>query len=129
MPRPHGKYTERGGHPLAAHTQRPIATGTAVRRVVISLGFLGAALTYLDRVCLSAAAPRISDALGLSDTAMGTVFGVFALSYGLFEIPMGWLGDRFGQRRTLVRIVLAWSVFTAATGAVRSYGTLLTTRF
>ena len=33
-------------------------------------------------------------------------------------MPTGWLGDFFGARRTLIRIVLWWSAFTALTGLI-----------
>ena len=55
--------------------------------------------------------------LRLTVTQMGCVFSVFALSYGLFEIPMGWAGDRHGQKRLLAWIVACWSLFTILTGA------------
>src|SRR5207244_6456960 len=42
----------------------------------------------------------------------------FTIAYAAFEIPSGWLGDVFGPRTTLIRIVLWWSVFTALTGLV-----------
>jgi MFS family permease len=48
---------------------------------------------------------------------MGFVFGAFGLSSALFELPAGLLGDRLGVRRVLSQIVLAWSIFTALTGA------------
>ncbi len=102
---------------------------TAVRHRVLLLAFLAAGITYLDRVCISAAAPAISADLGLSDLQMGYVFSVFALAYGICEIPMGWLGDRYGQRTLLLRIVAGWSLFTVLTGMVRSFGSLIATRF
>src|SRR5206468_10571479 len=67
--------------------------------------------------------------LGLSDMQMAYAFSVFALSYGLFEIPMGWLGDRLGQRKMLTRIVACWSAFTAMTGMVWGYTSLVVVRF
>jgi MFS family permease len=45
-------------------------------------------------------------------------FTAFAIAYALFEIPSGWLGDVWGPRGTLLRIVVWWSVFTALTGVV-----------
>src|SRR5437763_1425709 len=90
---------------------------------------LASGITYLDRVCLSAAAPAITAELGLSNMQMAYVFSVFALSYGLFEIPMGWLGDRLGQRKMLTRIVASWSAFTALTGMVWGYRPLVVVRF
>jgi MFS family permease len=53
---------------------------------------------------------------------------MFTVSYCLFEIPTGVLGDRIGPRRVLTRIVLWWSAFTALTGAVTGYVPLLITR-
>lgn len=102
---------------------------TSVRNRVLFLGFLVAGITYLDRVCISVAAPAMMAELGLSNIQMGYVFSIFAVAYGLFEIPTGWLGDRWGQRRMLTRIVVSWSLFTVLTGLVRGLGSLIATRF
>lgn len=67
-------------------------------------------------------------ALGLSNIQMGYVFGMFSISYGIVEIPMGYLIDRVGQRKILTRIVACWSIFTALTGTVWGYGWLLLLR-
>src|SRR6188508_3098472 len=87
------------------------------------------AITYIDRVCISVAGPRIQQDLGIDPVGWGWVTAMFTLSYCLFEIPTGALGDRLGPRRVLTRIVLWWSAFTALTGAVSSYPWLLVTRF
>jgi MFS transporter, ACS family, glucarate transporter len=50
------------------------------------------------------------------------------VAYGVAELPVSWLGDIWGQRRTLVRIVGCWSIFTALTGAAQTFFTLLLTR-
>ena len=97
----------------------------SLRNRVLSLVALVSGITYLDRVCLSAAAPTIMRDLRLSNMQMGYAFSVFALAYGIFEIPMGWLGDRLGQRKMLTRIVACWSAFTALTGMAGGYLTLL----
>jgi MFS family permease len=96
---------------------------------VLVLAFLASLITYLDRICLSAAAPRISRDLGLSGIEMGYVFSVFALGYAIFEVPAGWWGDRIGQRKVLTRIVAGWSVFTCLTGLAWNYPSLLIMRF
>jgi ACS family glucarate transporter-like MFS transporter len=105
------------------------AMPTKARYGVLFLGFLVSLITYLDRACISAAAPAMSRDLHLSGMQMGYVFSVFALSYAIFEIPMGWLGDRLGQRAVLTRIVACWSAFTILTGVAASYAALLATRF
>jgi MFS transporter, ACS family, glucarate transporter len=86
-------------------------------------------ITYLDRVCISVAGPRIQDSLHLSPAQWGWVTGIFTLSYAAFEIPTGLLGDRIGARRVLTRIVLWWSAFTTFTGMVGGYYSMLVTRF
>ena len=82
------------------------------------LGFLALLLviTYLDRVCISVAGPRMQEALHIGPVGWGRVVGVFTISYALFEIPSGVLGDKIGPRRVLTRIVLWWSAFTTITG-------------
>jgi MFS family permease len=67
--------------------------------------------------------------LGLSNEQFGWVLGAFALAYALFEIATGILGDRIGQRKVFIRIVLWWSLFTALTGAATGLTTLMITRF
>ena len=86
-------------------------------------------ITYVDRVCIGVAGPRMQDSLHISPQAWGWVTSVFFLSYSAFEIPSGALGDRIGPRRVLTRIVLWWSAFTSLTGAVSSYSMLLLVRF
>ena len=88
-----------------------------------------AVITYLDRVCISVAGPRMQEALHLGPDQWGWVGTVFLLGYAIFEIPGGHLGDRLGARRVLTQIVLWWSVFTAATGIVTGYPMLLGVRF
>jgi len=100
-----------------------------VRARVLGFVFLLAVVTYLDRVCISAAAPSIMEELNLSVLQMSVVFSAFTLSYSLFEIPSGWLGDVKGPRRVLTRIVLWWSAFTILTGFARGFQSLVAIRF
>jgi sugar phosphate permease len=83
---------------------------------VICLMYL---ITYLDRVNISTAAPEIRKEFGFDAVTMGWIFSAFGWSYALFQVPGGWLSDRFGARPVLAGIVTYWSVMTAATaGAV-----------
>src|SRR5256712_11406286 len=102
---------------------------TRVRGRVLTFAFLLTVITYLDRVCISAAAPAMMADLGLSALQMGYVFSAFLLAYSLFEVPSGWLGDVRGPRRVLTRIVLWWSAFTMLTGAARGFRSLVSIRF
>jgi MFS transporter, ACS family, glucarate transporter len=102
---------------------------TRVRGRVLAFAFLLAVVTYLDRICISAAAPFIMDDLHLTVLQMSVVFSAFTLAYSLFEIPSGWLGDVKGPRRVLTRIVLWWSAFTMLTGAAQGLRSLVVIRF
>jgi len=72
---------------------------------------------------------RIKNEFDLSNTQFGYVLGAFALAYALFEIPAGMLGDRIGQKKVFIRIVIWWSIFTALTGLTTGFITLMVTRF
>ena len=86
-------------------------------------------LTYFDRFNIVRAQEDIQQSLKLADWQLGWIIGAFWLAYALFEIPGGWLGDRYGARGTLTRIVLAWSLFTALSGTATGFLSLLLWRF
>jgi MFS family permease len=101
---------------------------THARKIVVLLTLALVGIAYLDRVCISTAAPAIRRDLGLDQAEMGMVFSAFTFTYGLFEMPSGWLADRFGARKALARIVIFWSVMTAATGLAAGFASLIALR-
>jgi MFS family permease len=102
---------------------------TRVRYRVLVMLCLLSFILYLDRICIGQAVGSIEYDLDISHTAMGFVLGAFTLAYGLFEVPTGHWGDRYGSRGVLTRIVLWWSAFTALTGAAMGLVMLLVVRF
>ena len=76
---------------------------TRARYWVIVFAITLAVIQYIDRVAISQAMPEISRLLKFSDKEAGLVFSAFTLAYALFEIPTGWLGDKIGPRRVLLR--------------------------
>lgn len=100
------------------------------RRVFFVFGtFFISLFMYIDRACISAAKEPITRDLGLTDNQMGWVLSAFALGYALFQVPAGLMSDKFGPRRVLAGIIAAWSLFTALTGIVKSYLSMLLVRF
>ena len=85
-------------------------------------------ILYVDRVNISTAAPLIQTDLGLSNTELGFAFSAFAYPYAAFQLIGGWLGNRFGARRTLCISILVVCVATALTGAVGGLLSLLCVR-
>jgi sugar phosphate permease len=96
---------------------------------VLTLLLVMILITYLDRICISLVGVRIKSEFHLNNEQFGWVLGAFALAYALFEIPTGILGDRIGQRKVFIRIVLWWSLFTVLTGVTTGLFTLIITRF
>src|ERR1700730_13661098 len=86
-------------------------------------------ITYLDRVNISTAAPAISAEFGFDRITMGVIFSAFVWAYAIFQVPGGWLSDRFGARPVLAAIVAYWSVMTAATAAASGAFSFMVIRF
>ena len=119
-------FDEAGKDPLAPRSRTRLGV----------LGFLCAlaAILYLDRICMGTAASDIqkeftTSTFEFTDTHISYVHMAFTLAYGLFELPVGRLGDRIGARKVLTRITLCWSLFTALTGASLGLYSLIAIRF
>lgn len=102
---------------------------THVRQVILALTVAAYMITYMDRVVISAAIPSIQQEFGFSLITMGWIVSAFRWSYAFFQIPGGWLGDKFGPRRTLAGIVAWWSVFTSLTSLAWSATSMAAIRF
>src|SRR6185295_9246151 len=113
-------------------TAAAASTGVAPSRTrywVIVFAITLAIITYIDRVCISQAAGHIRSDLALNEKQWGWLFFAFGWAYALFEIPGGWMGDRFGPRSVLMKVVVMWSMFTAATGAAWNFTSMVVCRF
>jgi len=99
------------------------------RYKVVSGTFLLAMIVLFDRILISVAKDPVASDLSLSDKQMGWVLSIFALGYALFQTPSGYLADKYGARKILTAVVSLWSVFTALTGAMWNFGSLLIVRF
>ncbi|HYK37462.1 MFS transporter [Alloacidobacterium sp.] len=89
-----------------------------VRTLLVVWLFVLSAVAYMDRTNISIAGPAIRSELGIDNVHLGWVFSAFLVGYACFQVPGGWLADRFGSRRILGFGVLWWGVFTALTAAI-----------
>src|SRR4029077_19564192 len=89
---------------------------TRVRYRVLGLSFLMAFLMYMERGAIGAAAPNIMREFRIDKITMGWSVSAFNWSYALFQVPGGWMADRFGARIVLAGAIAWWSAFTAGTG-------------
>jgi MFS family permease len=85
-------------------------------------------ITYVDRVNVSTAAAQFGAELHLSHTQVGFVFSAFAYPYLVFQIIGGWVGDRFGPRRTLAVCAVIWAGATVMTGLAGGFVSLIIAR-
>src|SRR6516164_3221210 len=116
------------------HTEMVEMEGQQSRRsigrwYILGLICLMYLITYLDRVNISTAAPVISKEFGFDKITMGVIFSAFVWAYALFQVPGGWLSDRFGPRPVLTTIVAYWSVMTALTAAATGAVSFVVMRF
>ena len=73
-------------------------------------------ITYVDRVNIATAAGAIRREFSLTATDYGLIFSVFGYPYLLFQVFGGWVGDRFGPRRSLFVCGLIWAGATILMG-------------
>lgn len=85
------------------------------RFVVVGLTVLAAFICYIDRVNISVAIISMQHEFAWSDTTKGLVLSSFFIGYVLFQIPSGWLADRFGGKWLLASALVVWSLMTLLT--------------
>jgi MFS family permease len=86
-------------------------------------------VNYLDRTNISFAKLSMNDALGMDEAAYGFAAGVFFLGYLLFQVPSNLALSRFGARRWMATIVLAWGVLATLLAFVPNLTVLSILRF
>jgi len=85
--------------------------------------------SYLDRINIGFAQLQMKQDLGFSDAVYGLGAGIFFFGYALFEVPSNLLLEKFGARRTLLRIMLLWGLTSAGMMFVSTPGQLYAARF
>jgi len=95
---------------------------------VLFLLTLSILINYIDRSNLSIAAPLLKDELGISNTQLGTLLAAFFWTYGLMQIPAGWLVDHFDVKWVFAAGFFIWSTATAATGILHGFSALIAVR-
>ena len=128
------KNPNQSPQPFPEFPPDPFAPPSRTRLGVLAFLCALAGILYLDRICLGTAADDIqkeftTSSFKFTDTHISYVHMAFTLAYGLFELPVGRLGDRIGARKVLTRITLCWSLFTALTGAATGLYSLIVVRF
>ncbi|MCR6544432.1 MFS transporter [Dehalobacterium formicoaceticum] len=98
------------------------------RNIVLAILFLTWTISYMDRMVMTVAIPYISKEFNLTSVQMGVVMSAFFMGYTFFQLPGGMLSDKFGARKVMTFAIAWWSAFTAFTGMITSYTSLLVVR-
>ena len=95
---------------------------------ILVLSFFVAFLMYMDRACIGSAASAIMKEFDIDKVTYGWSASLFNWAYAIFQVPGGWMADRFGPRMILAAAIVWWSLFTAATGLTAGAGSLAAVR-
>jgi MFS transporter, ACS family, glucarate transporter len=101
---------------------------SGVRYGVLGFAVAMAIILYLDRMAISVAMPAMASDLDLEISQIADSVAAFFWCYALFQVPAGWLGDRWGGRRVLTLYVVAWSLAISGMGLVGGLASLILMR-
>jgi MFS family permease len=115
--------------------ERPSITPSATTRsrvfpAVVFLLTFGLLLSdYMSRQVLSAVFPFLKVEWALTDTQLGAMTSVVALTVGLLAVPLSLLGDRFGRSKAIIAMATLWSLATLGSAVATNYEQMMLARF
>jgi MFS family permease len=114
---------------MTAATAAGPRSGPGYRYLVVGLLAVVYTFNFMDRQIMSTLAEPIRKELGLSDTQLGLLGGIyFALFYTTFGLPVAWLSDRFKRVWIMATACGIWSLFTAGCGLATNFTQLALSR-
>jgi EmrB/QacA subfamily drug resistance transporter len=103
---------------------RPVSEKTAVAVVYVAAIFL----SVMDTTIVNVALPAMGRSFAVPSTAVDAVSIAYLVSLAIFVPMSGWLGDRFGGKRTLLTAVAVFTAGSALCGMAASLGELVAFR-
>lgn len=96
--------------------------------IAIALVTAAIALNYMDRSTLAIGNLKIREEFGVNATAIGALGSAWALTYGIAQLPSGYLLDRIGPKFLVGAAMILWSLCQAAGGLAATYYQLMLSR-
>ncbi|MES2258753.1 MAG: MFS transporter [Pseudomonadota bacterium] len=111
-------------------TNKPEQPGAASRWTILALLAIGVLISFIDRTSISSALADTNfvKEFALTSVDRGWINAAFFWSYGLFQVPMGYVADRYGVKWPYAVCFAAWCAATALMGAVTALGSLVMMR-
>lgn len=85
-------------------------------------------LSYIYRAVNAVLGPALAAEFALSAAQLGLLTGIYFLSFGIFQVPLGMLLDRFGPRRVNASLLLLAAAAAMGFSAAGSYESLVLAR-
>jgi EmrB/QacA subfamily drug resistance transporter len=103
--------------------------GRVSQKVAVSVVFVAAMfMSIMDVTIVNVALPTIGRDFGVASTAVDGISIAFLVSLAVFIPASGWLGDRFGGRRTLLSAIVIFTTASALCGIASNLGELVAFR-
>jgi MFS family permease len=96
--------------------------------IAIILVTAAIAMNYMDRSTLAIGNLKIRQEFGISATAIGALGSAWAFTYGIAQLPSGYLLDRIGPKILVGAAMILWSLCQAAGGIASTYFFLMLSR-
>ena len=82
----------------------------------------------MSRQVLSAVFPFLKVEWALTDTQLGALTSIVALTVGLLAVPLSLLGDRWGRSKAIIAMAALWSLATLGSAVAANYEQMMLAR-
>jgi len=117
------------GEGVVTEQSSPSRTSRLYPWLVFALTFALLLSDYMSRQVLSAVFPFLKNEWALTDTQLGSLTSIVALTVGILAVPLSLLGDRWGRVNAVVIMAVIWSLATVGSALAAGYGQLFLSRF
>lgn len=112
---------------METHNKRPVASSPWPILALLAIGLL---ISFVDRTSLSSALADkgFVQEFALTSVERGWLNSAFFWTYGLMQMPMGWVVDRYGVKWPYTICFVAWCAAATLTGMVTALSALILMR-
>ncbi len=120
--------------PTRATEATPVATGAEPARgagygwFIVAILIVASLISYVDRQVVAIVVAPMKADLGVTDSEIGWLYGIFAVFFAIAGIPIAMLADRYSRARLIAIGIFFWSLMTASCGLARTFTQVLLAR-
>ena len=95
---------------------------------VLGILVIGSLVAFVDRQVVAIVVEPMKADLGVGDTQIGWLYGVFSVFYAIAAVPIAWLADHKSRKHLIAAGIFLWSFMTIACGLTRQFWFVLLAR-